>query len=364
MNKVFNVGLLGYGHIGKGVDKILGELSLRQPVRLVKIFDVPFKKEEIGERFCSSIDEIIDDPDIDIVIEALGGNTFPFECIKQSLKAKKHVVTSNKEVVAHHLKELLKLAHENDVFIQFEASCGGGIPLIRPLVNITKYDTVISIQGLLSSSVNLILTKTQDDKMPLEKAIRIAQEYGILEKDYKRDLRGNDQADKIAILSSLVYQTPIDPDNINVHGIENLTDSIIKDINSKGYYLKFIAESRLINNEVQISVEPIVMKKDNFLVSIKDDYNIVKVMLKNTNLLQFSGRGSGSLPASSAIASDVIRVIENYGYLNNVDLNNYKIAPYEDENTIYYVYQDWKSSIVSKDKLKEIDKIFYARVVK
>lgn len=363
MNKVFNVGLLGYGHIGKGVDKVLDELSLRQPVRLVKIFDIPSKKEEVGERFVSSIDEIIDDPDIDIVIEALGGNTFPFECIKQSLKAKKHVVTSNKEVVAHHLKELLKLAHENNVFIQFEASCGGGIPLIRPLINITKYDTVLSLQGILSSSVNLILTKTQDDKLPLEKAIKIAQEYGILERDYKRDLQGKDLADKISMLSSIVYQTPIDPDQINIHGIEKLTDMIIKDVNSKGYYLKFIAESRLVNDEVQISVEPIVMRKDNFLVSIKDDFNIVKAMLKNTNLLQFSGRGSGSLPASSAIASDVIRVIENDGYINNVDLNNYKITPYEDENTLYYAYQDWKSSIVSKDKLKDLDVIFYARVI-
>lgn len=364
LSKIFKVGLLGFGHIGHGVDKVLTELSKHQPVYLTKIFDVPSKKDEIGDRFVSSIDEIIDDPEIDIVIEALGGNTFPFECIKQSLKAKKHVITCNKEVVSYHLKELLKLAHENEVYIQFEASCSSGVPLIRTLINYTKYDEVLSLQGVLSSSVNMILTKTQDDKLTIEEAIKLCREYGILEKDYKRDLDGNDVAEKIAMLSSLAYKTPIDPSIVKVRGISNLTDIIIKDINSKGYYLKYIAESKLVDNKVQIAVEPILVKKDNYLVAVKDDLNLVRIKLKNINIIQVAGKGSGALPAASAIAGDVIRVIENGGYIPNIDLYNYEIVPYEDESTTYYVYQDWKSGIVSKDKLNTINKIFYARIVK
>lgn len=362
INKIFKVGLLGYGHIGHGVDKVLTELSRRQPVYLTKIFDIPSKKDEIGDRFVSSIDEIIDDPEIDIVIEALGGNTFPFECIKQSLKAKKHVITSNKEVISYHLKELLKLAHENEVFIQFEASCGGGIPLIRPLINYTKYDEVIALQGILSSSVNLMLTKIQDEHLGLEQALKLCREYGILEKDYKRDLDGLDLGEKIAMLSSLAYKTPISPNQVKVRGISNLTDIIIKDINSKGYYLKYVAESRLINNQVQIIVEPLIVKKDNYLAAVKDDLNLVRIKLKNVDTIQLAGRGSGSLPSASAIAGDVLRVIENSGYIPNIDLYNYDVVPLEDNTMKYYVFNGWKSSVVSYDKLKSFENCFCARI--
>lgn len=364
MYKLFNIGLLGYGHIGHGIDQIVTELSKRQPMVLTKIFDIQEKSKEIGTRYCSSIDEIIDDPNIDIVIEAMGGNTFAFECIKQALKAKKHVVTSNKEVVAIHLKELLTLAHENEVYFLFEASCCGGIPLINPLIELTKYDTVLSLRGVLSSSTNVILTKMQDEKLSFYESIYKAQEMGILEKDYQRDLLGIDLADKISILASLSFSTRIDPNKVPLHGIQNINDNIIKDINSKRLYLKFVAEARLIDNKLQIGVEPIIVSKYHSLVSIKDDFNDICVILKNSNKLQFAGKGSGSLPASSAIASDLIRIIEDKGYINNIDINNYEIVPYSDEKTNYYVYKDGKGEIIPSTNIIDFDEYqFYARIV-
>ena len=364
MYKIYNIGILGYGHIGRGVNKIINELSLRQPLQVKKIFDIPSKSKEIGEKFVSSIDDIIDDNNIDIVVEALGGDTFPFECIKQALKAKKHVVTSNKEVVAHHLKELLTLAHENGVYFQFEASVCSGIPLLRPLIELTKVDEILACQGILSSTTNFILTRMQDDKISLKEAIKLAQSYNITEKDYQRDMLGEDMVDKISIISSLAYLTPINPDDVYRHGIETISDEIIQDINSRGLYLKFIAISKKVNDKIEIGVAPVLVPSSHHLVSIKDIYNEVRMDLKNSDRIHFSGMGGGELPASSAIASDIVRIIENSAYINNVDLHHYELIPFEVNDSSYYIFDEGKGKIVkSKQDVLKIKPYFYSRIL-
>ena len=362
MYKIYKIGLLGFGHIGKGVNKVLESLSKRQPVELVKIFDIEEKKEEIGPRFVSSIDEITDDPNIDVVIEALGGNAFPFECIKQALKAKKHVITSNKEVVSKHIIELLALAHTNDVFFQFEASVGGGIPLINPLINLTKYDTIVSLRGILNSTTNIILTQMQDNNMSLEKALDYTKELGVVEKDYQMDLLGYDLAQKIALLSSLAFKSYVEPKLVPRRGIQGINLDIIKDINSKGYYLKFLAEAKLETDTLRIGVEPALVNINHQLVSIKNDYSDICIILKDSGKIQFAGKGSGSIPASCSIESDIIRVIENNGYIQNIDINNYKIEDLHTKTTKYYVYKDNKSFITTFDEIEKINPEFYARI--
>jgi len=358
MYKLHKIGLFGYGRIGKGVDKVLSKLSLYQPISLVKIFDIEEKREEIGQRFCTSIDEIIDDEEIDIVIEAMGGDVFPYECIKQALKAHKHVITSNKQLVANHLKDLLTLAHENGVSFQFEACCGGGSLMIRPLIELAKYDQISSLKAILSSSINLMLSLIQDEGKTFRQAIQMAGEQGVLEKDYIRDIAGSDMADKIAILSSLAYSTPIDVKKVYKHGIDGLTDEIIKDINLKGYYLKFLARSNKVNNEIYIGVAPTLVKQSDMLVAIKGIYNCVFVNSKYALDQVFGGVGAGSLSAASGIAHDVMHILENKSYIQNVDVNNYVIKPYDSPNSNYYVYKNGSSIIVPKsemDKIKDIE---------
>lgn len=336
MNKIYNIGLLGYGTIGKGVCQIIDNLSHSYNINLVSIFDRPDKKDQIKNKYVSSANDIFDNSNIDIVVEVLGGEDFAYSCIKKALTNHKHVVTANKEVISNHLEELLELAHQNNVMLLFEASCGGGIPLIYPIIQETKFDKITHIYGILNGTSNFILTKMQDEGMNFEEALKLAQKFGFAEKDATSDLEGLDMIRKISILSSLAYHAIISNDKISHYGISNITPNIIDDIKKRNYCLKFVAESYLKNNDVFIGVEPVLMKQSELLANVKNEFNAIILDCQTNGKLMFYGKGAGSLPTATAIGSDIVKIIDGEGFIGNIGENNYKIHGLDENEYEYY----------------------------
>lgn len=365
MYKIFNIGLLGYGHVGRAAAKMLDELSNTRPVKLVKIFDTEEKKELIGPRFVSSVDAISEDPNIDIVIEALGGNAFPFETIKVALKRGKHVVTSNKTVVSAHLQELIRLAHVNNCYFQFEACCKVGIPLIKPLIELTKCDKITGLFGMLNTATNLMMSLISSGT-DINTAIKEVIGEHISERDVHIDLAGIDLARKLSILSSLAFKSQFDPLKIVRFGLENLDETILKAI-GENRTLRLIGEADLSeeNNLVHIHVMPAIFSKnDPRIIISKESNSYLEIKTANCGMISLSGVSSGAEGASSSICGDVIRILENSGYIENVDLHNYQVSGYE--NTPYnYLVKD-KSGKLSILKEQDIDLAtskFVARII-
>ena len=350
------VGILGCGTIGGGVLELLDKLD---GVEVVKVFDMPSKKEFLKDRYASNVDQICLDSQIDVVIEAMGGDKFPYECIKKSLLNGKNIVTSNKEVVSKHIEEFYKIAKEKNVLFMCEASVGGGIPLICSLINTTLHDKVERIYGIINGTTNYILTSMNKDGLSLEDALGLARELGFAEYDATADLEGLDMVRKICILSSIAYGGLVSYQNIYNYGISKITKEILRDIKLLGYALKFVAESRLIDGKVYASVEPTLLKTDSPLSAVSYEFNAVYYDACNNGKLGFYGKGAGRYPTASAMVEDVVRIKNGnckYYFTNNI---NYKVENFKDISK-YYVYDNGKGKIL--DKLDNENHEFIARI--
>ena len=342
-----NVGILGCGTIGGGVLNLIDNLPASANVKVLKVFDLPSKKEMLGVRFAETIDEVCQNKDIDVVIEAMGGDKFPYECITKALKNKKSVVTSNKETVSLHIEEFYALAKENGVKFMCEASVGGGIPLICSLIESVKVDKVDRIFGIINGTTNFVLTKMAKEGVSMEEALSEARRLGFAEFDATADIEGLDLTRKICILSSIAYGGYVPYSEIYHYGISKVTKEILADVKSKGYILKFIAESRRTGDKsCKVSVEPCLITSDNPLSAVSYEFNAVYYNCASNDLLGFYGKGAGRYPTATAMVSDVKRIAEGsnkYYYENSGD--------FEVENFLstekYYVYKNGKGEIVS-----------------
>ncbi len=355
------VGILGCGTIGGGVLNLIDSLPDSADIKVLKVFDLPSKKEMLGDRFAESIDEVCQNKDIDVVIEAMGGDKFPYECITKALKNKKSVVTSNKETVSLHMEEFYALAKENGVQFMCEASVGGGIPLICSLIESVKVDKVDRIYGIINGTTNFVLTKMSKDGLSMEDALAEARRLGFAEFDATADIEGLDLTRKICILSSIAYGGYVPYSEIYHYGISKVTPEILEDVKSKGYKLKFVAESRKTGeNSCKVSVEPVLITDDNPLSSVSYEFNAVYYNCASNGLLGFYGKGAGRYPTATAMVSDVKRISEGS--------NKYYYAPsgnFEVENFLatesYYACKDGKSEIVKG--IKDASKYdFVARI--
>lgn len=355
-----NVGILGCGVIGGGVLKLIDDLNGKNGIKVLKVFDLPTKKDLLKERFSESIDEVCSNPEIDVVVEAMGGDKFPYECITKALKNGKSVVTSNKEVVSKHMEEFYTLAKEKGVYFLCEASVGGGIPIICSLIDSIKANKVDRIYGIINGTTNYILTRMEQDKLSLQDALKQAQSLGFAELNATADLEGLDMVRKICILSSIAYGGYVKYDEIFHYGITNLTDEILNDVKSLGYTLKFVAESKLLEKDVKVSVEPVLLKSDNPLACVNNEFNGIYYDGESNGTLGFYGKGAGRFPTATAMVSDIIRI-------------NNKVLPYYFENqnkfnvknrfddSKYYVYDGVKGQII--DKMDDVNKYkFIARI--
>ena len=314
---MINIAVLGYGTVGSGVVELLEQnkevvrKNAKEEINVKYILEVrDFKGDKYESKIIKDFDKILNDKEISIVAEVIGGATYAYEYSKKLLEAGKCVVTSNKELVAEKGAELLEIAKEHNARYLFEASVGGGIPIIHPLLQCLEANNVNEITGIMNGTTNYILTKMINENISFETALKQAQELGYAESNPDADVKGYDTCRKISILSSLAYEERIYPEDISVKGIENLTLEDVKKAQEKGYVVKLVGYSkRCDNGSIQIFVSPCAIKEDSPLANVNDVYNAILVNGDMVGNVMFYGKGAGKLPTASAVCSDIIECV-------------------------------------------------------
>ena len=311
------IAILGFGVVGSGVAEVLTqnkniiENKLNEEIEIKYILDLrDFPDSPFGDKVIHNFDTILNDDEISIVVEMMGGSHPAYDFSKASLLAGKNVVTSNKEVVAKFGTELLQIAKEKNVRYLFEASVGGGIPIIRPINNDLVSNKITGIDGILNGTTNYILTQMNEHGTSFEDALKDAQAKGYAEADPTADVEGIDAARKIVILSSLSFGKCISPDKVTREGITNVTTEDFAIAKSLGYTIKLIGHSELINGKILATVSPRFIPLSNPLAHISDVYNGILVEANMLDKVLFYGKGAGKLPTASAVVADIMDIAE------------------------------------------------------
>lgn len=314
------VALMGHGVVGSGVAEILLEKkeSLAEKagslLELVKILDLrDFPQLSYQELFTKDFSEIESDDSISIVVEAMGGLHPAYEYVKSCLEKGKSVVTSNKELVAEKGAELLAVAKEKNVNFFFEASVGGGIPVIRPMHLCLAANELKTVYGILNGTTNFILTKMIREQMSFEKALSIAQELGYAEKDPTADVEGIDACRKICILASIACKKHIYPKEVYAEGITKITAEDVAYASAAGYVVKLIGQAKLGQEQHQVMVTPALVPVDHQLSGVDDVFNAVLIEGDCTGDVMFYGKGAGKMPTASAVVADVVHAAKMPG---------------------------------------------------
>lgn len=306
---------MGFGTIGSGV----AELLLKNQASIVKksgqtsldvkhILDIrDFPDHPLSALFTKNFEDIVNDPSVGVVVECMGGLTPAYDYVSKCLAAGKNVVSSNKELVAAKGYELLELAKANNVNFLFEASVGGGIPIIRPISQCLAANEIEEIAGILNGTTNFILTKMISEKMAFEDALKLAQENGYAERDPSADILGFDAARKICILASLCFGKHIYPDAVETTGITEITPEDVEYANNWGGVIKLIGRAQKINDEkISATVGPCFIQKHSQLASVDDVFNAILVRGDAIGDVVFYGKGAGKFPTASAVVADII----------------------------------------------------------
>ncbi|MCR5113731.1 MAG: homoserine dehydrogenase [Acholeplasmatales bacterium] len=359
------IGLFGYGTIGRGVYTLIGQLDKSYNCEITKVFDLPIKKDLLGDKLVTVIDDIVNDDEIGTVVEVLGGHDVPYEVITKCLAKGKSVITANKEVVSQHLEEFISLAHANDCSFCFEASAGGGIPVIRTLIDNIKVNDVNDIYGILNGTTNYILTRMDEDGLSFDEALKLAQKNGFAEANPTADLEGLDIVRKINILSSIAFKGNISNEDIYHYGITGVNKQILESIKELGYALKFVASSKKVGNSAIIRVEPTMVRLNHPFASIKNEFNAVLFTGSTNGDLMFYGKGAGSIPTATAIVSDLVSILEGRSYIGYKNENALEVNKNAGNTYTYYIVgNDGKGKFrerVSDEELLAAK--FYARVL-
>ena len=301
------VAVLGCGTVGGGVVSILRNgvdgLELKKILDKRDRFDLEFI-----DLFTDNADEIFSDPEIETVVETMGGHDFSYSCIKRALEAGKNVVTANKEVIALHLKELSALAEEKGSYLMYEASVGGGMPILKTFSNLAKVNDTLSVSGILNGTTNYILTKMQKDGLSYSDALKGAQQNGFAEADPTADVEGLDMLRKIAIISMLLFKQEVSINDIYHFGITGVSEKFIDFVGKMGYTLKFMCFAENGENEIGIGVEPVLVKTGGVTAGVSYETNVVKVGMVPNDELLFIGKGAGRMPTATAIVSDIVTI--------------------------------------------------------
>ena len=312
------IAIMGYGTIGSGVAAVVernaASIAKRvgEPIEVKYVLDLrEFPGDPIQEKVVHDIDVIVNDPEVAIVVETMGGVEPACTFVKKALAAGKSVTTSNKALVAKKGIELLDLAKENHVSFLFEASVGGGIPIIRPLNQCLTADEILEITGILNGTTNYMLTKMDREGVTFDEVLKEAQDKGYAEKDPTADIEGFDACRKIAILSSLAYGSQVDFEDIYTEGITKITDTDFKYARTMGTSIKLFGTSKRAGEEFYAMVAPVMINADHPLYAVNDVFNGIMVEGNMVDKLMFYGRGAGSLPTASAVVADVVEMAKN-----------------------------------------------------
>lgn len=321
-----NIAVLGYGVVGSGVVEIIlknsasfkKNLGKEIHLKYILVRKEPFPDNEFTDKFiCNDFDKIVNDPSVDIVVEAIGGLDPAYSYVKRSLMAGKSVVTSNKELVAEKGPELLEIAKQQNVNFLFEASVGGGIPIIKPLYQSLEINAIKSVTGILNGTTNYILSKMFKDHISFDQALEDAQALGYAESDPSSDILGYDTCRKICILSSIAYSKHIYPQEVFTEGIDKITLEDLYYADSCGASVKLIGHSQIDKEgKVEIITAPMLVRKESQLSNIDDVFNAILIQGEATGDVLFYGRGAGKMPTASSVVSDVIDIVKTDGTMH------------------------------------------------
>lgn len=310
--------ILGYGNIGSGVAQVLrmnADCVARragEPLEVKYVLDLrEFPGDQMEKYVVHDLDIIVNDPEVKIVVETMGGTKPAYDFVKACLKAGKHVATSNKELVAKHGAELMQIAEEKHINFLFEASVGGGIPIIRPLNECITADEIDEITGILNGTTNFMLTEMAQEGMPYEEVLKQAQELGYAERNPEADVEGHDACRKISILASLVYGRQVDSEEVYTEGITELSDRDMAYAAAMGRTVKLLGTARKKNGEVYVMVSPVMIGQDHPLYSVNGVLNGILVNGGVIGDLMFYGAGAGKLPTASAVVADMVDAARN-----------------------------------------------------
>lgn len=345
---MIKLGLLGLGTVGQGVYEIIhaqksdyfieGSVSVKKVlVRNLSLNrDINIEKTSITDQF----NDILNDDEITTVISVMGGYEPEYTYIKQALEHGKNVVTANKAVMAAHMNELLKLANEHNVSLLFEASVGGGIPIINSLSEMIKINRIDEILGILNGTTNFILSKMASEQADFSEILKQAQDQGFAEADPTADIEGYDVLRKIIILASMAFKTMIPEENVHLRGISNVTLNDIKMAEYYGYHIKYMGKAVLTDEGYTLSVTPVLINKNSVISNVNEEYNIVLVNGNIIGELCFMGKGAGKDATANAVVSDLLKILHD-----DVDYSHLKF-----DNT------------VSSKGLKGITNEYYIRI--
>lgn len=340
--------IMGHGVVGSGVAEILlghktlinskikNELEVKYILDLRDFNDLPY-----SDKFIKDFEIIARDEDIKIVVEVMGGVNPAYDFVKRLLIAGKSVVTSNKELVAAKGAELLAIAKEKNVNFLFEASVGGGIPVLRPIAQCLAANEITEVKGILNGTTNYILNKMIVDNMDFDSALSLAQEMGFAEKNPAADIEGHDACRKICILASLAFGKHVYPEQVTTEGITNITLTDVEYADSFDCAIKLIGSTKKYENgKITASVKPMLVSRSHILSDVDGVFNAIMVTGDAVGDVMFYGRGAGKMPTASAVVADVIDCAKHLNARKYVDWDDsspdYVITP--DEKVRLYVY--------------------------
>ncbi len=351
MRKTITIGLLGMGTVGTSVVKILTENAndisqkVGVPVNIKKIMIRQLDKTrniDVDAEFTTTIDDVINDPDIDIIVEVMGGMNPTKDYIVQALVAGKHVVTANKDVVAKYGQEIFEAADKSKVDFLFEASVAGGIPIIRPLKQCLAANKISEVMGIINGTTNYMLTKMANEGLDFNSVLGEAQAKGYAEADPTADVGGFDAARKIAILASIAFGSRVSIDDVCVEGITNISTEDITYAKELGYVIKLLAIAKDDERGIDVRVHPAFIPAKHPLASVHDVFNAIYIKGDAVGETMFYGRGAGGMPTASAVVSDIIDVARNITHNANSRIlctcfSQKSFCPVQNTESPYYI---------------------------
>lgn len=347
------IAVLGYGTVGSGVVEVMRtnkeriESKAGQPIDIKYVLDLrDFPGDPVQDIITHNYDDILNDPEVEVVVEVMGGTNPAYTFVKSALQNGKSVCTSNKELVAAHGAELMRVAKENNVNFLYEASVGGGIPIIRPINRSMTSDKIEEITGILNGTTNYMLTKMTEEDLEYNDVLSDAQAKGYAERNPDADVEGYDACRKIAILASLATEKTVSYDEIYTEGITHISKTDIAYVKKIGGVVKLLAKAEFDGDKVWAMVAPTIVMPDNPLSMVNDVFNAI--LLKGNMLgdVMFYGRGAGKLPTASAVVSDIVEAVKhkniNLGIgwsedkqelidIDNVDVKKFVRVEYNDK---------------------------------
>ena len=358
---MLNIAVLGFGTVGAGVAEVLqtnGALirqRLGEPVRLKYILDIrEFPDSPFADKVIHDFDRIVNDPEVDVVVETIGGAKIAYEYTKRALSAGKHVVTSNKELVATHGCELLGIAKEQNVNYLFEAAVGGGIPVLRPLHQCLAANEIEEVFGILNGTTNYILTRMVRAGATFEAALREAQSMGYAEQDPTADVEGHDACRKICILADLAFGCEIPPEHVPTEGISRVTLRDVEIVEQAGWRVKLLGRAvRGADGRISAYVAPHLVREQHPMAAVEDVFNAIMLRGNAVGEVMFYGPGAGKLPTASAVVADVIDAAQHRERRKNIEWTAWDSANIAAPGDL-----SMRCYFRVKDSLNRVEKVF------